>query len=70
MPPSDSQTLCRMLFLRSGDTPVAGGSMIIPFPGQHVQSSPSNSFSAVHGDLRVDFLMGRQARVRRPLELN
>ncbi len=33
MPPSDSQSLCRKLVLRSGDTPVAGGRMTIPLKG-------------------------------------
>lgn len=51
MPAPDSQTLCRKLFLRSGDTPVAGGSMKIPFLRYPTLSSPSSSSSASLGDL-------------------
>lgn len=51
MPPSDSQTMCRKLVLRSGDTPVAGGGMAIPFSEYPTLSSPSSSSSASLGDL-------------------
>jgi hypothetical protein len=53
MPPSDSQTFCSDLVVRSGDTPVAGASMTIPSLGLNAHSSPSNSFAVFLCELRA-----------------